>query len=131
MMTFRDFVDQTERNIHEPDDIQRRALETWHDPLLFPDELQIDHAVLGLVGEAGEVANQYKKHLFKPGHQSTRKERLLELGDVLYYMAILAHMDGATIDDVSQLNYEKPTKNGDNHGWAPNWYLYDADRRPE
>ena len=83
---------------YKPDAIQRRVLETWHDPAMFPDELQVDHAVLGLVGEAGEVANQYKKHLFKPGHQSTRRERLLELGDVLYYLAILAHMDGRAFD---------------------------------
>ena len=114
----------------KPDDIQRRALETWHDPALFPESLQTDHAVLGLVGEAGEVANQYKKHLFKPGHQSTREERLLELGDALYYLAILAHLDGATLDDVSRLNYEKLTRDG-GHGWRPNWYLYDEDRQVE
>ena len=111
------------------DEIQSRALGTWHDPLEFPDSLQTDHAVLGLVGEAGEVANQYKKHLFKPGHQSTRLSRLDELGDVLYYLSILAYLDGCTIDELSQMNYEKLTKNGDNHGWQPNYYLYDEDSR--
>jgi NTP pyrophosphatase (non-canonical NTP hydrolase) len=110
-----------------PDDIQRRALETWHDPLFFPESLQTDHAVLGLVGEAGEVANLYKKHLFKPGHQSTREQRLNELGDVLYYLSILAYLDGCTIDELSVLNHKKLTENGDNHGWLPNWYLYDED----
>jgi NTP pyrophosphatase (non-canonical NTP hydrolase) len=105
------------------DDIQRRALETWHDPL-FGEALQRDHAVLGLVGEAGEVAEQHKKDLFKPGHQTTREERWNELGDVLYYVAILAYLDGVTIDELSQMNHEKLTRNGDNHGWQPNFYKY-------
>jgi NTP pyrophosphatase (non-canonical NTP hydrolase) len=113
-----------------PDDIQRRALETWHDAVMFPEALQLDHAVLGLVGEAGEIANLHKKHLFKPGHQATRHERLLELGDALYYLAILAHLDGITLDELSRLNYEKLSKNG-NHGWRPNWYLYDAESQDE
>jgi hypothetical protein len=63
------------------DDIQRRALETWHDPAFFPDALMRDHAILGLVGEAGENAELHKKDLFKPGYQTTREERLDELAD--------------------------------------------------
>lgn len=106
-----------------PDDIQKRALETWHHDL--PIDLQELHAVLGLAGEAGEIANQHKKHLFKPGGMMSREEVLLELGDVLYYVAILAALNGATLDHVSRLNYEKLTKNGDNHGWQPDYYLYD------
>ena len=125
MTMFDERVDEMFKN--PPDDIQRRALETWHDPVFFPESLQMDHAVLGLVGEAGEVANQYKKHLFKPGHQSTREERLHELGDVLYYLAILAHLNGVTIDELSRMNHEKLT-GANGHGWQPNWYLYDDER---
>ena len=103
------------------DEIQSRALVTWHKNLA--KHLQHRHALLGLVGEAGELANQYKKHLFKPGHESTRDARLDELGDILYYLAILAHLDGCTIDELSRLNYEKLTRNGDNHGWEPDYSL--------
>lgn len=103
------------------DDIQQRALETWHDPAFMPDDLMRDHAILGLAGEAGEVANQHKKHLFKPMHESTREARLNELGDVLYYVGILAWLDNCTIDELSQLNYEKLK---DGHGWEPNYFLY-------
>ena len=101
-----------------PDSIQKRALRTWHNGD-FPRQLMRDHAVLGLVGEAGELADLHKKHRFKPGHESTPGERLDELGDVLYYVAILAWLDGVTIDELSQLNADK-LEGG--HGWQPNYH---------
>ncbi|KPJ95390.1 MAG: hypothetical protein AMJ53_02905 [Gammaproteobacteria bacterium SG8_11] len=104
----------------KPDDIQRRALETWHRAL--PLDLQELHAVLGVAGEAGELANQHKKHLFKPGGMTNRDDVLDELGDVLYYVAILAYLNGATLEHVSQRNYEKLYGG---HGWEPDYYLYD------
>lgn len=97
-----------------PDDIQKRALSTWHKAL--PKNWQRDHAILGLVGEAGELANLHKKDVFKPDHKSKSLERLHELGDVLYYVAILAHLDGWTLEDVSQRN---AIKLRDGHGWQP------------
>jgi len=100
------------------DKIQRRALRTWHTPNM-PEWQQRDHAVLGLTGEAGEFAELHKKDRFKPGHESTREKRLAELGDVLYYVAILAHLDGCTIDELSRMNAEKLR---DGHGWEPDFY---------
>ena len=97
-----------------PDIIQKRALRTWHKAL--PKNWQRDHAILGLVGEAGELANLHKKDVFKPDHESTRLERMDELGDVLYYVAILAHLDGWTLGDVSE---ENAAKLADGHGWKP------------
>lgn len=49
------------------------------------------NAALGLTGEAGEVADLIKKHLF---HQrgSTRQKLALELGDVLFYLHWLADL---------------------------------------
>jgi NTP pyrophosphatase (non-canonical NTP hydrolase) len=110
-----------------PDDIQTRALETWH--VHLDRELQREHAIYGLVGESGEYANLRKKHLFKPGHESTKEQRLDELGDVLYYLAILALLDGCSIDELSRRNHEKLTKNGDNHGWLPDYYLHDDENK--
>jgi NTP pyrophosphatase (non-canonical NTP hydrolase) len=98
---------------YSPDGLQARALETWHSDS-FSKGLQQLHATLGLVGESGELSELLKKDTFKPGHESTRDERLDELGDVLYYLLILAHLDGCTIDELSQRNYEK-LKGG--HGW--------------
>jgi NTP pyrophosphatase (non-canonical NTP hydrolase) len=97
------------------DEFQKRALRTWHSAR-FDHHLQRLHAVLGLVGEAGELSEVLKKDTFKPGHASTVDQRLDELGDVLYYVAILAYLDGATLEDVSRLNAEKLQ---DGHGWKP------------
>jgi NTP pyrophosphatase (non-canonical NTP hydrolase) len=98
-----------------PDTFQQRALSTWHSNG-FPAHLQRDHAILGLVGEAGELADLHKKDVFKPGHESSKQERIDELGDVLYYVAILAHLDGITLDAVSMYNAAKLS---DGHGWKP------------
>lgn len=100
------------------DKIQQRAFKTWHSKN-FPDHLQRTHAALGLVGEAGEYAEMVKKDLFKPGYKSGSANRLDELGDVLYYLAILAALDGCTIEDLSQRNAAKLT---DGHGWEPDNY---------
>ena len=105
-----------------PDIIQRRALKTWH-TTTTPWYRQRDHATLGLVGEAGEVAEILKKDRFKPNHESTFDDRMDELGDVLYYVAILAHLDGWTLEEVSRLNADKLA---DGHGWQPD-YVKDAD----
>ena len=98
-----------------PDIIQQRALETWHSKA-FPAHMRRNHAVLGLVGEAGEFADLHKKDLFKPGHESDCAQRMDELGDVLYYVAILADLDGFTLDEISRWNAKKLA---DGHGWKP------------
>lgn len=100
-----------------PDIFQQRALRTWH--LTLWHQYQRDHAVLGLVGEAGEVAELLKKDTFKPDHESTREQRLDELGDVFYYLCILAHLDGCTIEELSQMNAAKLS---DGHGWVPDYH---------
>lgn len=99
-----------------PDIYQDRALSTWHKNI-SPD-LERLHATLGLVGESGEVAEKLKKYTFKPGHESTREQRLDELGDVFYYLCILAHLDDCTIEELSAMNTEKLK---DGHGWIPDY----------
>lgn len=93
--------------------IQQRALETWgHDHGDKTGELD---AVLGLAGEAGEIADQYKKHLFKQSHTVTAEEMQEELADLLYYVAIRATQLNVTLDELSLVFYEKLK---DGHGWV-------------
>jgi NTP pyrophosphatase (non-canonical NTP hydrolase) len=61
---------------------------------------------LGLASEAGEVADVVKKHLFD-GRPFDRSGLLEELGDVLWYVAMLASTLGADLGDIARLNIEK------------------------
>lgn len=94
---------------------QRKARAT----AVYPDNFAMIYPVMGLVGEAGEVANKVKK-LMRGDHttgewsmESYRLEReivmdiLDELGDVLWYLANVCEDFGLTLESVAQRNVEK------------------------
>lgn len=68
------------------------------------------HLVLGLVGEAGEIAEKVKK-LVRDKHsdvaQLDRDDMAAELGDVLWYSAVLANFLDLSLNDVAQRNVDK------------------------
>jgi NTP pyrophosphatase (non-canonical NTP hydrolase) len=91
----------------ECDDYQRAALRTARDKDA-PNEFM--HLVLGLVGEAGEIAEKVKKLVRDKNGDLARLDRddmAAELGDVLWYAAVLANFLGLTLDDVAQRNIDK------------------------
>src|SRR6266704_2871967 len=66
--------------------------------------------LLGLAGEAGSVATEYKKRLRDGAAHTAWKARMREeLGDVLWYVAALASKLGLDLDDVARANLEKTT----------------------
>lgn len=89
------------------------ALRTWHGDDVNRS-LQMIHAALGLAGETGELVDMLKKHLYKPGNFTSRAAVADELGDVFYYVLILAHLWGLTLDEVADLLFDKLA---DGHGW--------------
>lgn len=64
------------------------------------------NGALGIAGEAGEVADAIKKHLFH-GHALDVEGLRDELGDVLWYVATLAKTLGLSLDDVAAANVAK------------------------
>lgn len=66
-------------------------------------------AALGLAGEAGEVIE-----LIKKAHRSDkpidRNKLVLELGDVLHYVTVLALQNGFGLEDLMVANKEKLLK---------------------
>lgn len=77
--------------------------------LWAPDRPRADRlasAALGLCGEAGEAADHVKKHLFHD-RALDRAAVVRELGDVLFYVAAVAHEVGADLDEVAEGNVAK------------------------
>ena len=67
------------------------------------------NGVMGLNGEAGEVIDLVKKHLFQ-GHELPTDKLLDELGDVLWYLAISAAAIGRNLEEVMEHNVSKLLK---------------------
>jgi NTP pyrophosphatase (non-canonical NTP hydrolase) len=71
---------------------------------------QLVCTVLGLNGEAGEVAEKIKKVIRDKNSvigDTDRLEIQKELGDVLWYLAVLADTLGLELESVAQMNLEK------------------------
>lgn len=65
--------------------------------------------VLGMVGEAGEVADMLKKHLFQ-GHPLDEYAMGEEVGDTQWYVAGAAKVLGYYLDSIQQSNIRKLTR---------------------
>ncbi|MGH7192840.1 MAG: nucleoside triphosphate pyrophosphohydrolase family protein [Candidatus Saccharimonadales bacterium] len=89
-------------------DYQKRALTTViSEGNEFNDLL---HWVLGINGEAGEVAEKVKKIIRDKGgkvSQDDKRELGKEIGDVLWYLAVFAHHLGIEFDDIATANLKK------------------------
>jgi len=70
---------------------------------------QLVNCALGLTGEAGEVADYLKKHLFQ-GHEWDVDTVVSELGDILWYIAQMADAIGWRLSDIAARNVEKLRK---------------------
>ena len=76
----------------------------------YPEDSGLVYCVLGLASEAGEVAGKLKKAIRDENGvlSESRKEDLLsELGDVLWYCAMVALELDATLSSVAQVNLNK------------------------
>jgi NTP pyrophosphatase (non-canonical NTP hydrolase) len=90
----------------ELNDYQKEALTT----AIYPDEQRIIYPSLGMTGEAGEVADKVKKVLRdNEGVFTAEKntEIAKEIGDVLWYCAVLARDLGYDLETVARMNVEK------------------------
>jgi NTP pyrophosphatase (non-canonical NTP hydrolase) len=106
------------KKISDLDMYQKVALTT----AIYPREQAIIYPTLGLTGEAGEVANKVKK-IIRDGSDS-KDEKLVseikaEIGDCLWYIAVLANDFDIKLSDIASTNLEKLAnrkKNNTIHG---------------
>ena len=87
-------------------DYQKAALRTASSE--EPKDL-ILNGTLGLAGESGEVADHVKKHLFQ-GHELDKDNLAKELGDICWYIAIMAEGLGYDLETIMQMNIDKLRK---------------------
>lgn len=84
---------------------QKLATET----AVFPAEVALEYLTLGLTNEAGEVAGKIKKYL--RGDYTLdiehRLELMKELGDVAWYLSVLADHLGLDYEDLHAHNIGK------------------------
>lgn len=76
----------------------------------YPQDVALAYLTLGLCGEAGELANKYKKVLRDDdGVMSEDKlaQMEAEAGDALWYLARLCDELGTSLDQVAQANIIK------------------------
>jgi NTP pyrophosphatase (non-canonical NTP hydrolase) len=90
------------------DEYQKQALTTAvnsYEPLMAKTIW-----AMGVAGEAGEVVEKWKKIIaYKEGRvsQEDLDDLAKELGDVVWYIAVLADSLGLSFEDVMQRNVEK------------------------
>lgn len=81
----------------------------------------LEHAIIGLAAEAGEVAGLLQKSMYK--QQPINIEKLiLEAGDVLFYLTALAGKLNVSMVELQQQNMAKLTARARLNQW---------DSRPE
>jgi len=75
-------------------------------------EDQMTHALFGLVTEVAEIVDPFKKSRYTPNRSVVvdKEEMTLEIGDVMYYLARVADMQGISLVDALHKNMEKLEK---------------------
>lgn len=67
----------------------------------------VDYLVVGLCSEAGEVADKFKKAIRDNQGVLDPVETIKELGDCLWYIALLSKTLGFDLSEVANLNLDK------------------------
>ncbi len=86
---------------------QTKAAET----AIFPKDKALEYLTLGLVGESGEIANKVKKLIRDGADVEGYNDKLVqianELGDVLWYCAMMANELDANMGRIMESNLHK------------------------
>lgn len=72
------------------------------------------NAIIGLVGEAAEIQDAYKKVVFQ-GHPENDEKLVDELGDVFWYAALLCQAINKSFEEVFDYNIKKLRKRYGEH----------------
>jgi len=99
----KEFMDNKNKSMITATAYQEQAKTT----AIFPPERALEYLTLGLVGEAGEVANKVKKIIRDKKIFRSEVEVASELGDVLWYCAMLADYLDTNLGKIMEDNIDK------------------------
>jgi len=103
----KDFMERRGMSTITATEYQLKASET----AIFPKEKALEYITLGLTGEAGEIANKVKKLIRDGADKETLEQKKIEigyeLGDVLWYCAMLAREVDINLGHIMEKNIEK------------------------
>jgi NTP pyrophosphatase (non-canonical NTP hydrolase) len=103
----KEFMERRNMSTITATEYQEKAAET----AIFPKQKALEYITLGLTGEAGEIANKVKKLIRDGADEETLEQKKIEigyeLGDVLWYCAMLAREVDINLGHVMEKNIEK------------------------
>ena len=99
----KEFMDNKNKSMITATAYQEQAKTT----AIFPPERALEYLTLGLVGEAGEVANKIKKVIRDKKIFRAEVEIASEIGDVLCYCAMLADYLDTNLGKIMEDNIDK------------------------
>lgn len=75
---------------------------------IYPERMKVVYPALGLAGEAGEVADKVKK-IYRDDRTDAKflSEIAKEIGDVMWYCAVLAEDLGFSLQQIAEMNIYK------------------------
>ena len=88
-------------------EVSTHGYSSWvESKMLTKGDTRLVENTLGLVGEAGEVAEKVKK-LLRDNSKIDTKDIIKELGDVAFYLTGLANYFNSNLDEVLDSNMQK------------------------
>ena len=103
----KEFMERRNMSTITATEYQEKAAET----AIFPKQKALEYITLGLTGEAGEIANKVKKLIRDGADEETLEQKKVEigyeLGDVLWYCAMLAREVDINLGHIMEKNIEK------------------------
>ena len=74
-----------------------------------PSQCELLHAAIGIAGEAGELLDAVRKHVFE-GEPLDRENVIEELGDLCFYLEAAFQVVGVSREEIEQHNQAKLSK---------------------
>ena len=91
------------------DFVNPERADRFKDFTLTPQQAELLHAAIGLAGEAGELLDTVRKHVFD-GQPMDRENVIEEIGDLGFFIEAFLQIIGVSREEIEQRNMAKLSK---------------------